>query len=527
METERKITAPLFGFLALILGFIAVAGWIFQAYPIFWICALLALVCLGIFGRLHFSDIMNFFVSRQARYGANVALSILGVIGIAVFVNVIVVQRFDKKVDLTELQLYTLSEQTQTILNSLEKDIQVTAFFTENHLQAARARDMLELYQRETEFLTLSFKNPEIDIQLSNKYNISWDGTTIFESGDRQERITVVEEQKFTSAILKLIRNETKKVYFLVGHEERGLEDFNNNGYSGVRTELENQNYTLSPLSLLTTPDIPADCELLVIAGPKTPLTRPELDIVAKYLNRNGKLLLMLDPSVDAGEDVNRDLVRLMRRWGVTIGNDLVIDETQFIPLFGPKAPVPGPELHEITRAMRELVAFPYARSVSPTPDRPARLNVRSLAKTIGGLGDSWAETQRSADGTFGENLSYNTGTDRPPPVSLAVAVEADSETPEGAENSTRIVVFGDSDFAANVFFRAPSRDLLLSTINWLTLEEDLIAIRPIDLQGQTLRQMQVHDVRLIQITSVFLVPSMIFIAGLIVWWQRRKGESA
>lgn len=532
METQKKIVAPLFGFLTLIFSFIAIAGWIFQTYPLFWIALVLAVVSLAIFGRLRFSDVMNFFVSRQARYGANVAMSIAGVIGIAVFINAIVVQRFDKKADLTELQLYTLSEESRTILSSLKKDINVTAFFTDNHLQAARARDMLALYQQETSHLNVSFKNPEIDIQLSNKYNISWDGTTIFESGERQERITVVEEQKFTSAILKLIRDETKKIYFLVGHEERGLEDFNNNGYSGVRSELENQNYATFPLSLLTAPDIPADCELLVIAGPKTPLTRSELDTVSKYLRRNGKLLMMLDPSVTSAEDVNRGLARLMRRWGITIGNDLVIDESQFIPLFGPEAPVPAPELHEITRSMRELVAFPYARSVSPTPieNRPANLNVRSLMKTTGGTGKSWAETRRSPDGTFGKNFTYTPGTDRPPPVSVAVAAEQTPETNTDSDtvaNPTRIVVFGDSDFAANVFFRAPSRDLLLSAINWLTLEEDLIAIRPIDLQGQTLRQMQVHDVRLVQITSVFLVPALIFIAGLIVWWQRRKGADA
>ena len=530
METNKGITGPLFGFLTLIFSFITIASWIFQAFPIFWICLLLALISLAVFARLQFADFMNFFVSRQARYGANVALSIVGVIGIAVFVNAIVINRFDKKVDLTKFQLYTLSEQTQTVLKNLEKEIHVIAFFKDSNSQAARVKDMLELYQRETEYLTVSFKDPEIDIQLSNKYNILWDGTTIFESGERLEKVTSVEEQKFTSAILKLIRDETKKIYFLVGHEEHGLDDLFDNGYSTVRTELENQNYAASPLSLLIEPDIPADCEALVIAGPKTALSSHEINIVSKYLRRNGKLFLMLDPSVISAEDVNRGLVRLMRRWGITIGNDLVIDKTQFFPLFGPKAPVPGPELHEITRPMREPIAFPYTRSVTPIEDRPASLSVKSLMKTVGGTQDSWGETQRISDGTFGEDSTYTTGVDTPPPVSIAVAIEQkpdENNSDKTTGGLTRIVVFGDSDFAANALFRAPARDLFLSIINWLTLEEDLIGIRPIDLQGQTLRQMHVQDGRLVQITSVFLMPSIVFIAGLIVWWQRRKGENA
>ena len=531
MEANKRVTGPLLGFLTLIFSFIAIASWIFQARLVFWICLLLALVSLAIFARVRFADFMNFFISRQARYGANVALSIVGIIGIVVFVNAIVVQRFDKKADLTKLQLYTLSEQTQTVLKDLKKEIRVIAFFSDDTSQsAARAKDMLELYQRETEFLTISFKNPYIDLQLRDKYQLRYDGTIIFDSEDRYEKVTAVEEQKFTSAILKLIRDETKKVYFLVGHKEHEISDFNNNGYSEVQTELENQNYAAFPLSLLTEPDIPADCELLVIAGPKNPLRRNEIDIVAKYLKRNGKLLLMLDPSVASTEDVNRGLVGLMKRWGIAIGNDLVIDETQFVPLFGPRAPVPGFELHEITRSMRDPVAFPVTRSVTPITDRASNLSVKSLAKTIGGTDDSWGEKQRGTDGTFSGAFTYTLGADTPPPVSVAVAAEQkiDQNSDGNASRSpTRIVVFGDSDFAVNAAFREANRDLFLSTINWLTLEEDLIAIRPIDLQGQTLRQMRVHDIRLVQITSVFLIPSIVFIAGLIVWWQRRKGEDS
>ena len=215
MEANKRVIGPLLGFLTLIFSFIAIASWIFQAKLIFSICLLLALVSLAIFARLRFADFMNFFISRQARYGANVALSIVGVIGILVFINAIVVQRFDKKADLTKLQLYTLSEQTKTVLKDLKKEIQVIAFFSDDTSQSAvRAKDMLELYQRETQFLTISFKNPYIDLQLRDKYQLRYDGTIIFDSEDQYEQVTSVEEQKFTSAILKLIRDQTKKVYF-------------------------------------------------------------------------------------------------------------------------------------------------------------------------------------------------------------------------------------------------------------------------------------------------------------------------
>ena len=530
---NRNITGPLFGLLTLIFTFIAIANWIFQARLAFWICLLLAVVSLAIFARLRFSEVIDFFVSRQARYGANVALSIIGVIGIAVFINAIIVQRLDKRVDITINKLYTLSEQSLKILESVDNNIRITAFLGQNvsAQNQQRAKDILELYQRETKYVTVSYADPYIDQLLANKYNIRVDGTIVFESDTRHEKVTTIEEQKFTSAILKLIQDETKKIYFLVGHNEHEIEDFNNEGYSGVRAELENQNYAAHSLSLLVEPDIPADCEALVIAGPKSTLSRHELDVVAAYLARDGKLLLMLDPSLTSAEDENIGLVRLMKKWGITIGNDLVIDQIQFVPLFGPSAPVPGLELHEITRSMRDLVAFLRTRSVTPNRQQDRlELSVKSLAKTIGGAQDSWGETERDTDGTFSRDLTYTAGVDTPPPVSVAVAVEekVSDNNQEGTTRSpTRIVVFGDSDFAANAALREANRDLFLATINWLTLEEDLIAIRPIDLEQQALRQMRVQDVRLVQITSVFLMPLIVFVAGLIVWWQRRKGESA
>ena len=543
---SKNVTGPLFGFLALIFGFAAVVSLLFGAKPVFWIFLLLCATALVIFARLQFADFVNFFISRQARYGANVALSIIGVIGIAVFVNAIIAQRFDKRTDLTRDRLYSLSEPTQKILKSLNIEIQITTFISEKVPLVDRQRtiEMLELYQRETDFLTISHANPYIDIQLVEKYNIRRDGTVIFETPGRQEKVTILEEQKFTSAILKLIRKKTKKIYFTVGHEERSLDDFNSTGYSEVKAELENQNYVAAPLSLLTQPTVPADCEVLVIAGPKNALTSHEIGLVSKYLAQNGKLLLLLDPSVTSAKDVNKGLVQLMKRWGIAIGNDLVVDRVSSVFELGPIAPFSSFEPHDITRAvMQGSIPFPVTRSVTPLENRKATLRVKSLAKTINPTGVSWAETEREPDETFNTD-AYTPGLDMPGPISIAVAVEQKNEPRQIDTNSqsdmgsvtqplqttespTRIAVFGDSDFATNLFFRSASRDLFLATINWLTLEEDLIAIRPIDLRQQALRQMAVQDIRLVQTTSVFLIPLIVFIAGLVVWWQRREGGSA
>ena len=203
----------------------------------------------------------------------------------------------------------------------------------------------------------------------------------------------------------------------------------------------------------------------------------------------------------------------------------------------GPEAPyIRELELHEVTRYVPSAI-FQTARSVTPTNVNRTDLRVKSLAKTIDTVGVCWGETERGEDGVLLPEASYTEGVDTPPPLSLAVAVELTDENeiaeedsmtekPEDAkpkETRTRIVVFGDSDFASNAYFsNSGGGALFLNAINWLTLEEDLIAIRPVDPSQRTLRRMTASEAGLVQMTSIFLIPIIVFIIGVAVWWRRR-----
>ena len=536
--------APLLGFLTLILLFATLSSVLLRQRFAIWIFLVLGVASLTAFVILKRQAVSRLFVSRQVRYGTNVGVAVLLVTGIAVIANVIIVQRFDASADWTSDKIYTLSDQTKKILHGLDREVQVIAFFSLNptNEQLARdrqrAQDLLEMYQRETDKLTVEFVDPYSGAIKSQEYDIQFDGTTVFEGGGVRERVTTVDEQKFTSAILKVVRDELVKIYFLTGHEEQAIDDFDQNrGYSQTREELEKQNYRVETLSLATQPEVPTDCAALILPGPKAPLMGHEINAISKYLDKNGKLFLMLDPSVNSAKDPNQGLVDLMDRWGVTIGNDLVLDRIRpAFFLFGgsqPNAPTLSDfEFHQITQDVLRQVTFQLARSVTPKTNARSDLNVKSLVKTTDEIGGSWGETKRKTDGTFEIDLSYTEGEDTPPPVSLAVAVQREgsqsmpdddptADTPE--ENKTRIVVVGDSDFANNLFFHGTGGgNFFLNAVNWLTLEEDLIAIRPVDPTERSLRMMTPGEVAFVQMTAIFLIPVIIFLIGVGVWWRRR-----
>ena len=535
--------APLLGFLTLILLFATLSSVFLRQRLVVWIFLVLGIASLIAFVALRRQAILRFFVSRQVRYGANVGVTALLVTGIAVIANIIVVQRFDTSADWTSDKIYTLSDQTKKILHGLDREVQVIAFFSLNPTSEQLVRDrqraqaLLEMYQRETDKLSVELVDPYSGAMKSREYEIQFDGTTVFESGGVREQITTVDEQKFTSAILKVVRDELVKIYFLTGHEEQAIDNIDQNrGYSHTKEELEKQNYRIETLSLATQPEVPADCAALVIPGPKAPLMTHEINAISKYLSKNGKLFLMLDPSVSSAKDPNQGLVDLMDRWGITIGNDLVFDRIRpAFFLFGgsqPNAPTLGDfEFHQITQDVLRQVTFQLARSVTPKTSAGSTLNVKSLVKTTDEIGGSWGETKRKADGTFEEDLSYTEGEDTPPPVSLAVAVQREDSASTTSNDSTdtpkasgtRIVVVGDSDFANNLFFHGTGGgDFFLNAVNWLTLDEDLIAIRPVDPTERSLRMMTPHEVAFVQMTAIFLIPLIIFLIGVGVWWRRR-----
>ena len=545
-DTESRIGdkwAPLLGFLTLILLFATLSSVFLRQRLVVWIFLLLGIASLIAFVVLRRQAILRFFVSRQVRYGANVGVTALLVTGIAVIANVIVVQRFDTSADWTSDKIYTLSDQTKNILHGLDREVHVIAFFSLNPTNNQVARDrqraqiLLDMYQRETDKLTFEIVDPFSGAMQSQEYEIQFDGTTVFESGGVREQITTVDEQKFTSAILKVVRDEVVKIYFLTGHEEQTIDDFEQKGYNQTKDELEKQNYRVETLSLITQPEVPTDCAALIVPGPKAPLMAHEVNAISKYLDKDGKLFLMLDPSLNSAKEPNQGLVDLMNKWGVTISNDLVLDRIRpaFFLVSGsqPEAPTLSDfEFHQITQEVYRPVTFQLARSVTPKTNVGSELNITSLVKTTDEIGGSWGETKRRTDGAFEPDLSYAEGEDTPPPVSLAVAVQREStesttgdnssaDTPE--ESKTRIVVVGDSDFANNFFFHGTGGgDFFLNAVNWLTLEEDLIAIRPVDPSERSLRMMTPHEVAFVQMTAIFLIPIIIFLIGVGVWWRRR-----
>jgi ABC-type uncharacterized transport system involved in gliding motility auxiliary subunit len=110
----------------------------------------------------------------------------------------------------------------------------------------------------------------------------------------------------------------------------------------------------------------------------------------------------------------------------------------------------------------------------------------------------------------------------------LPVAVAARAPRPEEARGSSsppeaRWVVIGDSQIARNVGIGAYfNREFLLNAVEWLVGNEPFIGEGPRSLRPSRL-DMTRADYRNLFRFSVLLVPEILVILGLSVWWWRRS----
>jgi ABC-type uncharacterized transport system involved in gliding motility auxiliary subunit len=178
----------------------------------------------------------------------------------------------------------------------------------------------------------------------------------------------------------------------------------------------------------------------------------------------------------------------------------------------GPAAPlVSSYGTHEITNRMRVMTFFPLARSVTPVTPPADGVTVEKLLETNE---RSWGETDMK-----GKEATYDEGKDLKGPVTLAVAITKN----EGENKKTRLVIYGDSDFASNAYFgQAGNGNLFSNTINWLAHDENFISIKPKSQDDRRLEMTEAQG-KLVSYVMVLLLPLGILISGVSVWMKRRR----
>ncbi|MFL5410193.1 MAG: GldG family protein [Myxococcales bacterium] len=489
----------------------AVFTWLFIAGrftdPYVWVQLALGVAGLAFYVATNLDTLGRSVAGRGTFYGIVSGVSAVVLIAALAGLNYIAVKK-SKTWDLTKDKIYTLSDQTTSMLKGLKSDVQILAFFGSADQEFSELDQRLKQYKAVTDKLKVEFLDPQRHVKEVKDYNISQSGPRlIVKAGSKETRAKDVTEESLTNAIAEVTRGSAKKIYFSKGHGEHAVSDASERGMKLWVESLRSEGFQVDEIELAANKEMPADAQALVIAGPVASFTDGEIKLVQGWVDKGGKLVAMLDPGISTG------LEKMVALFGAKVGNDEVIDtESQQAQV----AIAQDYADHPITAPRNSPFAlagiFPFARSVSKTEPPPAGWTVVELARTGS---RAWGETDEVKEGA---KVAYTPGKDLKGPVSLAVAA-----THGTGENESRVVIFGNSTFAANGFYRlSGNRDLAMNSVSWVAHEEAKISIRPRSRQANHLflTADQKHTMTLM---AFDVLPFSLLFAGLLVWQTRKS----
>ena len=490
-----------------------------------------------------------FLVGRQGRYGSNIVVLTIAFFVIVLLVNFLL-YRNPTRVDVTATRVFTLSEQTVQILDGMDGLVRANAFFVPNETRSAAARqqaeDLLNEFTRRSNMFSYRFVDPELQRSVAQQYGVTSFPAIVFEDledGTLQSTQSFT-EQGFVTSILIVTGTKQKIVYYLTGHDEAGsTRDLlsgaidEENGLDLAIGGMQRDNYRVLPLNLKQDAAVPDDAAVVVIAGPQKDLDSEEFVALDAYLKNGGRMIALFDPVTPASYN------RLISQWGVFLANrhpetnellsiaDAVsnVAGEELTPLLQRAnlqyPPSSSPLLQDITIADQiDVTFFPEAAAIdtwAPPPELPPSVQIVPIGITTPA---SWLEANI-------DEVNYDSDVDRAGSFSVAVVIDANSTLAvdatggirEGQQHQqTRIVLFGDSDFAKNKFFASSDNaDFFLNSVNWLAGDHELIAIRPKVFPYREL-VVTTRERDFIKWSSWFVPPVIMLIIGSVVWWRRR-----
>ena len=479
----------------------------------------LALVVLYTLGQ--WREIVTYFRRRQARYGAIAGTGILIALAIVVAANYLSARQ-NKRWDLTANQQNSLSEQTVKVLQGLTSPVKFVVFDRQTEFDRFRSR--LQEYAYQSRQVAVEYIDPDTKPVIAKEYEIQQYGTVVVEYMGRRERVTSDTEQELTNGLIKALSDTARKVYFLQGHGEKEPNRTERDGYSALSGMLRRDNYMVERLVLAQQKDVPDDATVVVIGGPTSDVLPAELEALKRYLARTGKLMVLIDPAVGGQPASLPNLDGLIKEWGITLGNNVVVDVSGATnePSIAVAATYP---MHAITEQFSTLTIYPLARTVEPVSGGTNGRTAQTIVETSRG---SWGESNLQSLSS-GVQMDEESG-DKPGPLSVGAAVSASADPAAGAQAAssttqkpeTRVVVFGDSDFATNAYAGVPGNpNLFANAVNWLAQQEGLIAIRPTEAADRRVT-MTPSQQTMVFLASVFVIPGLVFAAGIFTWWRRR-----
>ena len=478
----------------------------------------------------------SFSAWRRWGFAVNLVVRTALVLAVVVMVNYLGARWFHR-FNLNAATRQPLSPQTVGLLKSLTNQVNVTIFYDRNDPLYTTVAALLNEYRDVNNHIHVATVDYLRDAGLAEK--IKRDYKNLFASSTNRDMVIfdcegrppkkidgralaqyVTEqvpnpneqfefrkhtlfhgERMFTASLLAVTSNKPLRAYYLTGHGEHALDAGDEVGYLKFASIVAQNFVQLTPLSLLGSNAVPTNCNLLIIAGPRSPLSDAERDRIEDYLHQGGRLLALVNSASLARPT---GMEKVLAGWGVDVGDQIIQDPQGRADVI---AWIERPVHPIIDPLLDSALQFVLPRAVgrldvgNPPLDAPRVVVIAS-------------SSEKATAGKLG-----------PRRFPLAVAVEKGNVKGVITERgSTRIVAVGDSIFLGNQMIEsAGNRDFLGYAVNWLLERTQLmqgLGPRPVAEFRLALTEAQFRSVVWLLLA---IIPGAVLAFGALVWLRRRR----
>jgi ABC-type uncharacterized transport system involved in gliding motility auxiliary subunit len=509
------------GLLALAL-FTALSVFAPDAPGLTWLGATAA-VGIGGWIYLDWAALGRFVQSRGGRdQGVSIALiaAVAGIAGLVFHLG----ERAPKRWDLTEDQRHSLSEQAAAVVRDVPASVRisVTGFFMA--LGDQRQEQQRQTFTRLGE--AVRAVNPAIDweavdpvanprraLEAGNAGNGTVIVAALRDGKERTERLFDPEEAELANALLRLGGDRAAAVYFVTGHGELEIGELGDDGLGTLAGSLKAVGLKVDSLETRRVEAIPADAELLVVAGPRAPFSEGEVAMIRTWVEQGGgSVLLAVEPNLPGRPASATGWEGVLPDWGVKLRPDLVLDELMHSYVGDATSVISsGFGYHDITDHLTVPTVFPTARSIMNVNEDPSAQTVFELVVSSEA---AWGETRLE------EGAAQRDEEDTQGPVILATLSELHRE---GVEHQGKVLVVGDADWLTDGGISGfGNADLAQRSIAYLAEQDDLVTIPP-KAKAATNMTLDLLQSLLVMLAAVLVVPGGVLLAGLLVFLWRRS----
>jgi hypothetical protein len=454
-----------------------------------------------------------------------------GLVGAAVLATLaanVAVYRHDAHLDFTREQAFTPSREAQDVVRSLQEPVELVYFYQKDNAAGRAAVTMLELLGRLNSRLAVEIIDIDRNPARASALGVRLYNTALIHAGGNKVEVISTDDREITLGILRALRQRQPLACFATGHGEYDIDNFEfhthfegaqghshnsegmgvvqmeRHGLGRLRRALEKLGLATRKVELAAGRPVPAECNSLIDANPRTPYAPLEADLLRRYLQGGGSYMLLVEPDYA----IEARMAALLAEAGARVGEGVVVDPVDHYFTDEQMIAITRYSNHPVTRS-QALSFYPGARPVEPAGS--GGVNAVAL----------FASSPKSY--VLHDRLHARDEAESAARGAQPLAVAAEGRLAGAGGRPFRLMVVGDADFASNSFFPyLANSDIVLAGISWLLREDRVPTLKPpVEvLPRVTLTSAQV---RWIFILTVILMPGSVALAGIGVWlWRRR-----